>query len=153
MLKKETRQPRSHLYITKQLQRKAHFILGYKKCGDILQMSRTGHHRKRNTKDNDYDDVESGLLSMLKSSSSEELTSDDGSGDNKGHVDVHHHHHHHVTTTPEKIGIGIDTGNASEPYTEFTITNAVQMVIGWFMLLFSYIILGLFIWMIVILST
>lgn len=67
---------------------------------------------------------------------------------------IHHHHHHFHTIETDKIGQlsgGFET--FPDPASQFSITSGIQVVVGWIACLFSYVILGILIWIIVELST
>jgi len=78
---------------------------------------------------------------------------------NTGVVHHHHHHHHTIQVEPQNEqveNIGELSGGFEtfpQPYTEFSLTSGAQVVIGWIACLFSYVIIGILIWIIVLLST
>lgn len=125
-------------------------------------MSQTS--RKRPAKGNTYPDIEDGHPSIefddiIRSTSNTSSTSRKNDGKDSGEdsaeetyadgTTVYHEHYH---THSINVEGGLENV-VVEPYSEFGVTSGIQFIIGWIMCLFSYVIIAIFIWMIVELST
>lgn len=70
--------------------------------------------------------------------------------------EVHHHHHHYHYNVDDLESIGAVNGGFDsypEPSSDFSLVNGFKVIAGWLACLFSYIIAGILIWIIVLLST